>query len=386
VNKHDPLAFLDDELAALERRGLLRGAAPAEQDGALSFCSNDYLGLAALPVPGGASGSGASRLLAGEREEHGALERDLASWLGAEAALLFTSGYAANAGVLAALIGPEDLVVSDALNHASIIDGLRLARAVPVVVPHGDAEAVRAALRLRRPEQRAWVVVESYFSMDADGPDLGALRAACDEAGAALYVDEAHALGVMGPGGAGLCAAAGVVPDVLVGTLGKSLGAQGAFAAGRAALRAWLWNRARSFVFSTGLSPAMAAAARRSLAIVRGEPERAARVLASAARLRRGLVEAGARRVPSLSDRGQADGVLVVGHGHVVPIVVGSEERALVLAERLRARGVTVRAVRPPTVPAGTARVRLTLTSRHSEQDVDAAIAALRDALVDLPG
>lgn len=377
----DPLAYLLPELADLERRGLLRTTPAAEDPRALSFCSNDYLGLASEPAPAVASGAGASRLLAGERAEHGELERALASLVGAASALLFTSGYAANVGAISALVGPGDLVVSDALNHASLIDGIRLARATPVVVPHLDVRAVHEALLSKAEGQRAWVVVESYYSMDADGPDLRALRRACDVAGAVLVVDEAHALGVMGPGGAGRCSEAGVTADVLVGTLGKSLGAQGAFVAGSEALRAWLWNRSRAFVFSTGLSPAMAAAALRSLERMHREPDRAARVLGLAEELRAGVVAHGARSVPTLGHGGTDGGPVVVGHGHVVPIVVGSEARALGLAEALRSRGIAVRAVRPPTVPAGTARVRLTVTARHTRADVARAVEAIGAAL-----
>lgn len=378
---NDPLAFLVDALKDLDRRELLRAPAEAEEDGALSFCSNDYLGLAASTLGGHAAGSGASRLIAGERREHRALEEDLAAFVGLEASLLFTSGYAANVGALSALVRPEDFVVSDALNHASIIDGLRLARAGVHVAPHADVGAVRAALRGRRPGQRAWVVVESYYSMDADGPDLGALREACTAEGAALYVDEAHALGVLGPHGAGLCAEACIVADVVVGTLGKSLGAQGAFVAGKAALRAWLWNRARSFVFSTGLSPALAAASRVALARVRGEPERRARVARSAARLRAGIEAAGVRAVSRLEERRHEGERVLLGHGHVVPVVCGSEAGALHLASGLCERGVAVRAVRPPTVPEGTARVRLTVTSKLTDDDVDRAVEAFQRAL-----
>ncbi|HSO38737.1 MAG TPA: 8-amino-7-oxononanoate synthase [Labilithrix sp.] len=359
----DPLGHLADQLAQLEQDGLRRrSAAPLAPD-TLSFCSNDYLGLASRPAPPAPSGSGASRLIAGERDEHRQLEQALARWLGTEDALLFTSGYAANVGTLAALAGPGDLIVSDALNHASLIDGARLSRARVVVVPHGDVSAVREALAVR-PEPRAWVAVESYYSMDADSPDLTALRAACDEHGAGLLVDEAHALGVLGPRGRGLCAAAGITPDVLVGTLGKAFGGQGAFAAGRALLRDWLWNRARSFVFSTGLAPVSAAAAQRSLADILERPELADHVAAMAARLRSGLARAGA-----------GAGALL-GFGHVVPLLVGSPTRALQLAERMRGRGVAVHAVRPPTVPPGTSRIRLTVTARHVAADIDRVVEA----------
>lgn len=362
---YDPLKYLTDELAQLEHRGLLRARAVPLPADAISFCSNDYLGLARLPAPDAPSGSGASRLIAGERDEHRTLEAELARWLDLEDALVFTSGYAANVGVLSALAKPGDLIVSDALNHASIIDGARLSRARVAVFPHLDVDAVDAALA-RREETRAFVVVESYFSMDADGPDLGTLRKVCDARGAALIVDEAHALGVLGPGGRGRCAEAGVVPDVLVGTLGKSFGAQGAFAAGRASLRAWLWNRARSFVFSTGLAPASAAAASRSLGILRDDPTIGSRVIALADRLRDAL---------------RAGGVEALGFGHVVPVVLGEPSTAMSVAERLRSRGIGVQAVRPPTVPEGTSRIRLTVTAAHTAELVDHAAAAVVQAL-----
>ncbi len=378
--KHSsPLDHLRAALADLEGRGLLRTTPRPDDPDAPSFCSNDYLGLAATPAPALPAGAGASRLVAGEHAAHGALEQAIATFLDVDAALLFTSGYAANVGVLSALVEPHDLVVSDVLNHASLIDGIRLARATPVVVPHLDVDAVARALHERVAGRRAWVVVESYYSMDADAPDLRRLRALCDAYGAALVVDEAHAIGILGPGGRGLSAAAGVHPDVVVGTLGKALGSQGAFVAGRSELRAWLWNRARSFVFSTGLSPAAAAAAHRALQTVIREPERASRVLALAAVLRDGIVGAGAERVAAASE-GDPSRPRVLGDGHVVPIVVGTEARALALAEALTRAGVAVRAIRPPTVPPGTARVRLTVTARHSPSDIERAVAAVRDA------
>lgn len=378
----DPLAHLQASLDQLERDGLRRRPPSPSAPGELSFCSNDYLGLACRPAPPAASGSGASRLIAGERDEHRRLERAFATWLGTEEALAFTSGYACNVGTLSALAAPGDLVVSDALNHASLIDGARLSRARIAVVPHGDLSAVARALG-ERTEAHAWVVVESYYSMDADGPDLGALRALCGAHGAGLYVDEAHALGVLGPGGRGRCAEQGVVPDVLVGTLGKSFGAQGAFAAGRAVLRDWLWNRARAFVFSTGLAPSSAAAGVRSLTEVIEHPELAARVLDLSARLRDGLLAAGAVAAPHGSIDLTPDDrrAFVLGFGHVVPVLVGASSRALHIAARLRADGVQVHAIRPPTVPAGRARLRFTVTADHRAGDIDRAVAAFTIAL-----
>lgn len=373
----DPLAHLTTMLEQLERDGLRRGPPPPGAPGELSFCSNDYLGLASRPAPPVASGAGASRLITGEREEHRRLERAFATWLEADDALAFTSGYAANVGTLSALAAPGDLVVSDALNHASLIDGARLSRARVAVVSHGDAGAIARALD-DRAEARAWVVVESYYSMDADGPDLAAVRAICDARGAGLYVDEAHALGVLGPRGRGRCAEAGIVPDVLIGTLGKAFGGQGAFAVGRAVLRDWLWNRARSFVFSTGLAPVSAAAAVRALQDVIEHPELAARVTELSARLRAGLVAAGALEAPhgSIEVADDDPRMFVLGFGHVVPVLVGSPARAVRLAGRLRDRGVHAQAIRPPTVPAGRARLRLTVTAKHGPDDIDRAVEA----------
>src|SRR5690606_15303588 len=262
------LGFLEDELQALRECGLWRRLEPlASGQGArvellggerlINFSSNDYLGLAADPRLAAAAeaalrrwgvGSGAARLVVGDTEEHQALERALAALVGREAALLFGSGWQANVGTIPALVGPGDLIVSDARNHASIIDGARLSRARVVVVPHADPVAVEEALRA--PARRRLVVTDALFSMDGDLAPLRALRAICDRHGAILYVDEAHAVGVLGPGGAGACAAAGIEADVTVGTLGKALGCAGAWVAGSAALRAWLLQRCRSFVYT----------------------------------------------------------------------------------------------------------------------------------------
>lgn len=365
--KHTPpaLAFLDEALARAAATDLLRQRPAPADGGTLSFCSNDYLGLASESAPVAASGAGASRLVSGDRPVHARLEAAAAELVGQPASLVFTSGYAANVGALAALAGPGDLVVSDALNHASIIDGTRLSRADLKVVPHLDVPAVEAALQASR-HARVFVVTESYFSMDADSPDLVALRRVCDARGAALVVDEAHALGVLGPEGRGLCAEAGVQADVLVGTFGKAFGAGGAFVAGCPSLATWLWNRARSFVFSTGLSPVVAAAAFQGMTRAWAEPERRRQVLAAATRLRAGLAQLG---------------VHVVGFGAIVPWIVGEPGRALRLASRLRELGLDVRAIRPPSVPEGTARLRLTVTAAHRPQDIDQALDAVGRAV-----
>jgi 8-amino-7-oxononanoate synthase len=353
------LRFLDDELASAAREHLLRDRPAPTREGVLSFCSNDYLGFASRTAPGVAAGAGASRLVSGERPEHVELEQGIARLVGLPAALAFSSGYAANVGLMSCLAGPADLVVSDALIHASVIDGIRLSRCRVAVVPHLDLGAIEAALHDRGPA-RAFVVTESYFSMDADSPDLGALRGLCDRYGAALVVDEAHALGVLGPRGAGLCAAAGVQPDILVGTFGKAFGASGAFVAGCPSLVAWLWNRARSFVFSTGMSPVVAAAALAGLKAAEADGGPRERVTAFAGQLRRGL------RVLGVEPR---------GYGHVIPWVVGDAKAALDLSEGFLAAGMDARAIRPPSVPSGTARLRLTVTASHTATDIERFLA-----------
>ena len=359
------LRFLDGALSELERAGLLRARPPATTGLELTFCSNDYLALASRSPPARPSGAGASRLVAGERQDHVDLEGVAAALVRLPASLVFTSGYAANVGLLSSLAGPEDLIVSDAHNHASIVDGARLSRARVAIVGHLDVHAVEAALAAWR-GRRAFVVTESYFSMDADAPDLAALRRVCDAYGAALIVDEAHALGVLGPEGRGLCAAAGVEPDALVATFGKSFGAGGAFVAGSPSLITWLWNRARSFVFSTGLSPAVAGAAAEGVRVSLSEPQRRERTLAAARQLREGLARAGADPV---------------GFGHVVPWILGEPGAAVRASAALRELGIDVRAIRSPSVAVGTARLRFAVTAGHRISDIERAVDAVARVL-----
>ena len=291
--KQSPLRHLEGELAELDAANLRRRRPAPQPFDATSFCSNDYLGLAAISVEtSGNPGAAASRLIVGERAEHAALERALSEWLGTESALVFTSGYAANVGLLSALAGRDDLIVSDERNHASIIDGARLSRAHVEIVPHLDTVAVEQALS-RHSSGRRWVVTEGYFSMDADSPNFRTLRAICDTHDAALIVDEAHSVGVLGPDGRGVTAEQGVTPDALVGTFGKALGAGGAFVVGSAVLVDWLWNRARSFVFSTGLSPLVAQCALRGVRTAQARPELRARTAQVAQTLRAELTALG---------------------------------------------------------------------------------------------
>lgn len=303
-------------------------------------------------------------MVQGTWPEHEELEQALAAWVGADAALLFSSGFAANSGTIAALAGPGDVVVSDQLNHASIVDGCRLARAKTVVVPHLDLAALEDCLARSAPFRARWVVTESYFSMDGDGPQLAELRKLCDRHRAFLVVDEAHGLGVFGPKGAGRCAEAGIRADVLVGTLGKAVGTEGAFVAGSGALRTWLWNRARTFVFSTAPSPATCALTLRHVhQAIEAEGARA-RLAQYSRDLRHGLVLAGVPLVPG-------------SFGPIVSVLAGSNEAAMGLADRLRRDRVLVQAIRPPTVPPGCARVRITLSAGHSAADVARIGAAI---------
>lgn len=367
------LGFLQDELSLLEASGRRRfRPAPLVQGvlAPLCLCSNDYLGYARAQtiVAGHAPvGASASRLIAGDHPEHAQLEAAAASWVGHEDALVFSSGYAANVGLISALVRPGDLVLSDALNHASLIDGCRLARAKVEVFPHGDIAAVERIFASAPAAGRRFLLTEGYFSMDGDTPDLVALRAACDRASAALVVDEAHSLGVFGPEGRGACAEAGVAADILVGAFGKAVGGQGAFVAGPRLLTDWLWNRARSFVFSTGLSPLVAEADLRGVERARADDAGRARLAHIATRLRLAL-------------RAQGYDVLQSSRGPIVPILVGEERRALALSQELLRLGVQATAIRPPTVPVGTCRLRVTVHARLTDEDLAHAIEAFASA------
>jgi 8-amino-7-oxononanoate synthase len=311
-------------------------------------------------------GAGAARLISGTAPEHLALEEALAEWLGTESALLFSSAYAANLGAVSALGAPGDVIFSDALNHASIIDGCRLSRAQSVVVPHRDLPALERALSTIPPAPGGarWVITESYFGMDGTSPDFSALRALCDRWQAALIVDEAHSVGTFGPEGRGLCAGAGVRPDVLTGGFGKAFGLQGGFVACSGTVRSWLWNRARSFVFSTATSPWLCARTLESLRWIRGSDALRRRLRRHALRLEARLRAEGIEFPPG-------------HHGPVFPIVFGSESSTLEAARSLRAMGVLAHPVRPPTVPPGTARIRVTLRADLSDDDVELLANAL---------
>ena len=312
-------------------------------------------------------GTGAARLISGTAREHLALEADLADWLKTESALLFSSAYAANVGTISALALPGDVIFSDALNHASVIDGCRLSRAKVVVVPHRDLAALQRELSAAAPTPGAarWVVSESYFGMDGTSPDFRALRALCDRWDAALVIDEAHSVGTFGPEGRGLCLAAGVNADVLTGGFGKAFGLQGGFVSCSTVVRAWLWNRARSFVYSTATSPWLAARTRDALRRIRASDGLRATLHRHSCRLEQRLTAAGVE--------------LPLGrHGPVFPILFGSESRTIEAARRLRALGILAHPIRPPTVPAGSARLRVTLRADLSDLEIE----RLADALI----
>lgn len=359
-------------LEQLEADGLLRlpaGADGLAGEGELIACTNDYLGLTQVAVSRETlssvpPGAGASRLIFGTHRAHLELEDVLARWVGKPRALLFTSGYAANVGTLQSLCDADSVIISDALNHASLIDGCRLSRAKTIVVPHRALDQVERALSAHSNVSALWVVVESYYSMDGDSPDLPALRRLCDRYRAHLVVDEAHALGVFGLNGAGLCAAAGVDPDILIGTLGKAVGGSGAFVAGSEALYTWLWNRARSFVFSTAPSPLVSALVLCHVKHVIGAEAQRSRLHALAQRLRGPLLAAGLRLPEG-------------NHGPIIPILLGDERRTLQAAAHLRREHILVQAIRPPTVPSGSARLRVTLNALMSDDDVDRLAQAL---------
>jgi 8-amino-7-oxononanoate synthase len=377
--------WLSDELARLEQAHLYRRrlvldspqGAEVVVDGRrlLSFCSNDYLGLAndsrviaALQRGAGqyGVGSGASHLVTGHCRAHHALEEELADFVGARRALLFSTGFMANLGVVMALAERHSLIAEDRLNHASLIDAARLARARTRRYPHADVGALRRQLG---PEQRlSLILTDAVFSMDGDVAPLEALAALAREHGAWLLADDAHGLGVLGPQGRGSLAAAGLAPAgelILMGTLGKAFGVFGAFVAGDADLVELLIQRARSYIYTTALPAAVAEAVRAALAVVRAEGWRRERLRELIARFRAGAAQLGF--------------TLAESETPIQPLLVGEASAALALANGLRARGFLVPAIRPPTVPAGSARLRVSFSAAHSPDQVDRLLRALAE-------
>lgn len=384
---HDPLDWIDRELASLEERGLRRSVTSRDSQvnpsielegrAFLQFASNDYLGLAADPRLVGAAaaalsqagwGSAASPLVVGRSALHRELERQLAVFEGTEAALVFPSGFAANAGTIAALVGAGDTVYTDRKNHASLLDGCRLSRADVRAYPHGDWSALKQLLERSSPQRRRLIVTDSLFSMDGDIAPLAELVDLADRHGAMLMIDEAHATGVFGAGGRGVAEYLGVeerIP-IRVGTLSKALGGIGGFVVGSRRLIEWLVNRARPYIFSTASPPAAAAAGLAALEIVRQEPQRRVALLERAAQLRLRLNEQGWSIGQSQSQ--------------IIPVVVGDAKRAVELAAALRHQGILAPAMRPPTVPEGEACLRVSLSYAHTPDMIDALVEALGTA------
>jgi 8-amino-7-oxononanoate synthase len=376
---------LAQELAALEatqqrRRRRIIDSGPGAADPTrvwidgrelLNFSGNDYLSLRTHPALVAAAeaamahhglGAGAAHLITGHSREHHALEEELAEFTGRERALLFSTGYMANLGVVASLAGRHDTVVADRLNHASLLDAARLAGARLKRYAHADAAAAQQALA----GGARLIITDGVFSMDGDVAPLPRLAALAQQHGAWLMVDDAHGLGVLGPHGGGCLEQQGLnalqVP-ILVGTLGKAFGSFGAFVAGDAVLIEYLLQRARTYIYTTAVPPAVAAATRAALRLVRTEGWRRERLHALVQRFRTAAAAHGLPLLPSSTP--------------IQPLLVGEAGQALRLAEGLEALGFMVSAIRPPTVPGGTARLRITLCAAHRDEDVDALVAAL---------
>ena len=377
---------LHDELAVLETAGLKRRRRTLEApcgplavvDGRefVSFCSNDYLGLANDPalieaaVAGAQQwgvGSGASHLVSGHLAPHEQLEQELAAFVGAERALFLSTGYMANLAIVPALVGRDDAVFADKLNHASLIDAVQLSRAHSVRYPHADLAALEARLAAST-AKRKLILTDAVFSMDGDVAPLPELLALAERFDAWLVVDDAHGFGVLGPQGRGACAhfALPASPRLIyMGTLGKAAGASGAFIAGSATVIEWLLQRARTYIFSTGSSPIVACALRASLALIAQGDARRAHLAALTAQLRTGLAGTPWRLLPSPTA--------------IQPIVVGDNHAVVALAEALYSRGLWVPGIRPPTVPQGSARLRVSLSAAHTTEHVERLVDALRE-------
>lgn len=344
----------------------------------LLFCSNDYLGLAAdsrlnrafaAEAAHSGVGSGASHFVTGHRPVHEALERRLADWLQRDQALLFSSGYLANLGVIDALVGRRDQVYQDRLNHASLLDGGRLSGARLIRYAHGDMQQLEARLQ-RVADGRRLIATDGVFSMDGDVAPLAELAALAARHDAAMLVDDAHGLGVLGATGGGSLQQAGLDQDqvpLLIGTLGKAAGTFGAFVAGPADWIAYLRQQARTQIYTTAPPPALAAATLSGIDILIDEDWRRQHLQLLIHRFRAGAAQLGLRLLPSQTP--------------IQPVVVGDSAAAVVASEALEQRGILVSAIRPPTVPEGSARLRVTLSALHSPADVD----RLLDAMADIP-
>jgi 8-amino-7-oxononanoate synthase len=379
------LQHLASRLAEIDRRGLRRRRSVRESaqgprvvvEGReyLAFCSNDYLGLANHPAVGEAAiaairhhgvGQAGSHLLGGHSAPHDCLERQLAEFVGLPRALLFSSGYQANIGAITALVGKGDAVFSDALNHASLIDGVRLSRARVMRYPHVDLDSLGRSLAMAVEEVKM-VVTDAVFSMDGDLAPLGDLLELCERHDALLLVDDAHGFGVIGPLGRGSHAHFGLSSPriVYVGTLGKAAGAAGAFVAGAPEIVEMVLQRARSYIYSTAAPALLAAALQASLRLIREEEWRRSHLRHLNVLLKESLRGTGLPLRPSNTP--------------IQPLILGESAEAMRVSARLREQGIWVPAIRPPTVPDGTARLRISLSASHGEQDILRLAEALRE-------
>jgi 8-amino-7-oxononanoate synthase len=380
----DPLHWLDDELTALDvqhlrrrlvtRAGSQQGTIVVDGQELINFGANDYLGLAAdsrlaTAAAKAASnegwGAGASPLVTGHSAAHAELEQALAKFEGAEAALVFNSGFAANCGTVAALVGAGDAIYADAKNHASLIDGCRLSRAEVHIYRHGDVDHLSELLRESSKYRRRLIVTDSLFSMDGDLAPLVQLAELAAQHQAMLMVDEAHATGVFGAHGRGVTEHLGIEDGVHIrmGTLSKSLGSAGGFVVGSRNLIDWLMNRARSYVFSTAFPPAVAAAATAALKIVHQEPQRRQQLLDRATVVRQ-----------KLSEQGWNVGY---SQSQIIPIYIGEPQCTMQLAQTLREQGLLVPGIRPPSVPPGESLLRISLSWGHSPAMLDQLLKGL---------
>lgn len=377
---------IQDELQAIKDASLYRRLRRVESDQGptlildgrevINFSSNNYLGIANHPNLGAAAkqaierygcGSGASRLISGNMALHEELEAKLAEFKGTEAALVFNSGFQANTGLLSTLAGEGDVIFSDALNHASIIDGCRLSRANTIVYAHGDLDQLEAALERTANSRRKLIVTESIFSMDGDEAPLAGIVDLAEKHDAVVMVDEAHATGLFGANGAGIVAKLNLGERVLVqmGTLGKALGGFGAYVAGSRSLRELLINRCRSFIFTTSLPPAVMAMAIAAIDLVQSEPERRELLWRNCRRLSEGLRARGFH--------------LGVSASPILPLIIGEAGKCMRFSEQLLSQGIFAQGIRPPTVPEGTSRLRITVMATHTRAHIDRALQVFEE-------
>jgi glycine C-acetyltransferase len=342
----------------------------------LNFCSNNYLGLAndarlveaaqkALAIEG--LGSGASRLICGNMDSHARLEQKIASFKQTESALVFSAGYMAIVGILSALCDRGDIIFSDKLNHASIVDGILLSRAEFKRYPHKDMAALEEMLKGAQQHRKRLIVTDSVFSMDGDKALLKDIVRLAKQYAAFVMIDEAHSLGVLGAKGKGLAEELGVEKDIDIqmGTLSKAAGSFGAYCCGSKALTDFLLNKARSFIYTTAMPPSIAAASIKAIEIIESEPQRRKKLLQNAKRMKDGLEKLGFDTMGSTTP--------------IIPVLIGDAPQAVQFSRKLIDKGILVQPIRPPTVPEGTARLRVTVMATHTDEDIEQSLRAFEE-------